>query len=137
MGNINYKDLTCDNYYCQSVSFKPEWFSESAWVIEYEKNEKNEKPYIIDKGILKIRSIEIEKIDNSNFELLLSKKLLINFNDIRNITIPINFRYKLDNEVDILIIFSNSLLSLKNIKDLNSLSNDMFFINLKLSKKKN
>ena len=51
MGNINYNNFICENYYCQSVSFKPEWFSETTWTINYVCNK---KPYIIDKGILKI-----------------------------------------------------------------------------------
>ena len=112
MGNINYKNIICDNYYCQSVSFKPEWFSESSWTIDYKynivdsrknisnDNTKNviikdiqiddeninsnnlQKPYFIDKGILKINNVP-------SFDLLLSKKLLIDFNEIKYISIPI------------------------------------------------
>ena len=33
MGNINYNNFMCENYYCQSVSYKPEWFSENSWNI--------------------------------------------------------------------------------------------------------
>lgn len=122
MGN----NIVCDNYYCQNVSFKPEWFSESSWNIDYrynENNENKEKPYIIDKGII--------KIDNQkSFELLLSKKLLVDFNEIKYISIPINFSYHInkDNEIKIYIIFSNKLLSLNNVND------DFFYINLKLYK---
>ena len=113
MGNINYKNIICDNYYCQSVSFKPEWFSESSWSIDYKYNiinstandiitdisiddikiddinikpninyNNSEKPYFIDKGILKINNVP-------SFDLLLSKKLLIDFNEIKYISIPI------------------------------------------------
>jgi hypothetical protein len=130
MGNINYNNLMCDNYYCQSVSFKPEWFSESSWNIEYKykndelNNDKSNKPYTIDKGILKIKNTPI-------FELLLSKKLLINFNEVRNISIPINFRYELTNEVNLSLIFSTKQLSLEQLNN-----EQLFFINLNFTKKR-
>lgn len=125
MGNIN--NFVCDNYYCQSISYKPEWFSESSWNIEYDQNIK--KPYIIDKGILKIK--EVEKIN-----LLLSKKLLIDFDEIKNILIPINFKYTFENnnEFNIFIIFTNKLLLLSDINDLNQTNDDIFYINLILQK---
>jgi hypothetical protein len=134
MGNINYKNIICDNYYCQSVSFKPEWFSESSWNIEYKYNilddETNiQKPYFIDKGILKINNVH-------SFDLLLSKKLLVDFNEIKYISIPISFKYNIDNnnEFNIYIIFSNKLILLNTIDNLNNINDDFFYINLKLSK---
>jgi hypothetical protein len=130
MGNI-----ICDNYYCQSVSFKPEWFSESSWNIDYkydlnEKDDINKKPYHIDKGIIKINNV-------SSFDLLLSKKLLIDFDEIKNISIPINFKYNIEkkNEYNINIIFSNKLLLLNDINNLDTNNTDIFFINLKIFKK--
>lgn len=139
MGNINYKNFICENYYCQNISFKPEWFSENSWNIEYnyiknkddiiiyEENAKqNIKPYIIDKGIIKIKNI-------NKFNLLLSKKLLIDFDEVRNISIPINFKYDISNNVDIFIIFSNNILLLDNI---NILNNNLFYINMNLLKNK-
>ena len=139
MGNINYKNFICENYYCQNVSFKPEWFSENSWNIEYnhtknkddesidkENNKQKIKPYIIDKGVIKIKDV-------NKFNLLLSKKLLIDFDEVRNISIPINFKYNIDNNVDIFIIFSNNILLLDNI---NILNNDLFYINMNLLKNK-
>jgi len=123
MGNI-----ICDNYYCQPVSFKPEWFSESAWNIDYKyKDTFDKKPYTIEKGILKIHTI-------TSFDLILSKKLFIDFNNIKNILVPINFRYNTsnNNEFSIYIIFSNKLLSLDNINDLNSY---FFNVNVNLFEK--
>jgi hypothetical protein len=143
MGNINYQNIICDNYYCQSVSFKPEWFSESSWNIDYKyiktpedpNSEKDniinlKKPFFIDKGILKIINVPF-------FDMILSKKLLIDLNEIKYITIPINFRYYInnDNEYNIYIIFSNKLLLLNNIDNLNIINDDFFYINLKLYKK--
>jgi hypothetical protein len=119
MGNI-----MCENYYCQSVSFKPEWFSESSWKIEY--NTKK-KPYIIDKGIIKIKHTE-------KFNLLLSKKLMIDFNEVKNISVPINFKYYIKTYFDLYIIFSNKELILSDMNNLNIETNDFFFVNLKLSK---
>lgn len=132
MGNINYQNFVCDNYYCQQVSFKPEWLSESSWTInfEYIKNKLMEKPYNIDKGILKISNTE-------SFHMLLSKKLFVELNEIKYLSIPINFSYILGkgSNIDIFIIFSNKLLILSEIKELD-VKNDLFFITLNLSKNK-
>jgi hypothetical protein len=118
MGN----NFICENYYCQSVSYKPEWISELIWNITY-LYEGQIKPFIIDKGILKIKDV-------NKFDILLSKKLLINLNEISSISIPINFCYNLmnNNEIDLFIIFSDNLLSLDNI------SNSFGSINLNLKK---
>lgn len=129
MGNINYNNFICDNYYCQSVSFKPEWLSEASWNIMY--NYKDSiKPYLIDKGILKINNVY-------NFDILFSKKLLIDFNDVKYLSIPINFSYNInkDNNIDIYIIFSSKELLLENINELKP-QDDLFFIHLNLYKNK-
>jgi hypothetical protein len=129
MGNINYNNFICDNYYCQSVSFKPEWLSEASWNITYNYKE-SIKPYIIDKGILKINNVY-------NFDILFSKKLLIDFNDVKYLSIPINFSYNInkDNSIDVYIIFSNKELVLENIDELKP-QDDLFFIHLNLYKNK-
>ena len=121
MGNI-----ICDNYYCQPVSFKPEWFSESSWNIEYDNPQ---KPYIIDKGIIKINNI-------SPFNMILSKKLLINLNEIKLISIPINFKYNIKNnsEIIISIILNDKQINLNDIY--HDVNNNILNINLKLHKKK-
>jgi hypothetical protein len=151
MGNINlnYKNFVCDNYYCQEVSFKPEWLSELTWGIDYNYNHNDNdndndndnehykpyKPYKIDKGgILTIT-------DAPSFNLLLSKKLLINFNEIKNIIIPINFKYNVRDEISIHIVFSNKKLSLNDVINLDKSDNifnifNIFNINLKLFKNK-
>ncbi len=152
MGNINYNNFICENYYCQSVSFKPEWLSENSWTIKYkyisnnkqiiEKEYKDEydnennirdetKPYIINKGILKIKN------SKKNF-LLLSKKLLINFDEIKNIVIPINFKFNLNktSKISLYIIISSKNLCDIFDKDFLSLSDELFYINLIFSKKK-
>ena len=121
MGNFQ-----CNNYYCQNVSFKPEWLSESAWEITFNHNQI--KPYIIDKGILKINNV-------NKFKLLLTKKLILDFNEVRNISIPINFKYKINkqNYVDIFLIFSNNPTNIEKIdKDMST--DNLFFIKLKLIK---
>ncbi len=129
MGNINYNNFICENYYCQSVSFKPEWLSETSWNISYNYKE-SQKPYIIDKGILKINNVD-------KFDMLFSKKLLIDFNDVKYLSIPINFSYNINknNNIDIYIIFSNKELFLENINSLKACE-DLFFINLNLNKNK-
>jgi len=129
MGNINYNNFICDNYYCQSVSFKPEWLSEASWNITYNYQELI-KPYIIDKGILKINNVY-------NFDILFSKKLLIDFNDFKYLSIPINFSYNIskNNNIDVYIIFSNKELLLENINELKPQDN-LFFIHLNLQKNK-
>jgi hypothetical protein len=129
MGNINYNNFICDNYYCQSVSFKPEWLSEASWNITYNYQE-SIKPYVIDKGILKINNV-------NKFDILFSKKLLIDFNDVKYLSIPINFSYNInkDNNIDVYFIFSNKELLLENINDLKP-QDDLFFIHLNLYKNK-
>ena len=129
MGNINYNNFICDNYYCQSVSFKPEWLSEASWNITYNYQE-SIKPYIIDKGILKINNVY-------NFDILFSKKLLIDFNDVKYLSIPINFSYNINkhNNIDVYIIFSNKELLLENINELKP-QDDLFFIHLNMHKNK-
>lgn len=129
MGNINYNNFICDNYYCQSVSFKPEWLSETSWDISYNYKE-SVKPYIIDKGILKINNV-------NKFDIFFSKKLLIDFNDVKYLSIPINFSYNINknNNVDIYIIFSNKKLLLEDINNLKA-NDDLFFINLNVNRNK-
>jgi hypothetical protein len=132
MGNINYKNFVCDNYYCQSVSFKPEWLSENSWKINYKYKNKddNNKPYVIDKGILKITDVD-------EFSILLSKKLLIDLNNFKNIVIPINFKYflKNNNNIDIFFVFSNMELVLENMNELINTDNT-FYIHMNVTKNK-
>lgn len=157
MGNVNYQNLMCENYYCQSVSFKPEWFSETSWTIDYKINNESLsdlgeitrslitqtnvynsskisyeeeaitvaaeiKPYTINKGILIIKN-------TPKFDLILSKKLLLDFNEQVNFSIPINFKYHLKNPLNIYIIFSETNLDLKNINQ------SLFYKHLKIFKK--
>ena len=119
MGN----NFICDNYYCQDISFKPEWFSEKSWKIDYIHNDSIIKPYNIDKGLLLIKDV-------NSFNILLSKKLLINFNEVKNISIPINFEYNISNEINIIIIFSTKQITLTEII-LNN-NNEYFITKLKL-----
>ena len=129
MGNI-----ICENYYCQPISLKPEWFSEESWNISYKSLDKHSdksldkpsdkpsgKPYIIDKGLLKF-------INSPSSNTILSKKLMIN-EDIKNISIPLNFRHFLckNNSIDITVYFSKEL----PVSDVSTI----FFINLSIFKK--
>ena len=84
MGNTYF---ICENYYCQSITYKPEWFSESNWNIEYSysNTEKIQKPYSIQKGIFRIENIHML----TNVKLFLCKKLQIDVEEIKNISIPI------------------------------------------------
>jgi hypothetical protein len=91
-----------------------------------ESNDK--KPYVIDKGILKIENTK-------KFYLLLIKKLLINFNEFKYLSVPINFSYILHNKIEMFIIFSNNQLILEDIHHLKE-KNNLFFINLIFLKNK-
>jgi hypothetical protein len=106
MGNI-----ACSNYYFEEISLKPEWFSENSWNIEYkytneitnEITNENNPPYIINKGVL--------TFNNANkFNLLISKKLLVNLSTLNSITIPLQFVYNIHKELNInmFIIFSKN-----------------------------
>ena len=131
MGNI-----ICENYYCQDVSIKPEWFSEESWNISYilkrldkpldkpldkSLDKPLDKPFIINKGLLRF-------INSLSSETILSKKLMIH-EDIKNISIPLNFRHFLckNNSIDITIYFSKEL----PISDISTI----FFITLSIFKK--
>jgi hypothetical protein len=128
MGNI-----ICENYYCESLSYKPEWFSESSWNIDYEKN--IEKKYKIDKGKFIVNNIN---------NLLLSKKLLVDFNEINKILIPLQFKYKTNNKIQITLYFFNKLLFLKDLHKLDQngiihnlpISDEIFYIKLELKNNK-
>jgi len=141
MGNIS-----CQNYYCQDVSFKPEWLSENSWNIEYinpnkdieSNSSKKCLDYSIDKGILKINNCP-------SFKLLLNKKLLIDFSMTECIKIPFNFSYNIlstTSKINIYLIFSIENLSINYISNFleknlsKKLSNELFYINIELEKNK-
>jgi hypothetical protein len=118
MGN-NMNNILCNNYYCQPISFKPEWFSKTSWEIKSSLEDIDgidDKNYIINKGILKIENIQ------SSY-LLLSKKLLLSLEDINNISIPLFFHYNIikENEYIISILFSKELIKISDIKNINTL----------------
>ena len=121
MGN----NFICNNYYCQDISYKPEWFSETSWIIDYIHTNSNKKPYNIDKGIISINNV-------NSFNILFSKKLLIDFNEIKNITIPLNVDCNILNNITLIIIFSNKQITLNEINN-----NDFLIININLFNKKN
>jgi hypothetical protein len=119
MGNI-----VCDNYYCHSVSYKPEWFSESTWNIDY-LSDNQKKPFTIDKGVLKIK-------DTSIFNMILSKKIFMDIDEIKEIHIPLHFKYNIlkDHCIYISILFSNTLLLLNDIDITDTHTLNFFSINL-------
>ena len=126
MGN----NFSCDNYYCQDIILKPEWFSENSWNITYNYFDENFdfKPYTIEKGLIKLKG-------TPKFNLLLSKKLNIDLNDFEKFIIPIHFNFFLENEMSIYIILSNSELNLKDISKIND-DNNLFYFHIFLNKKK-
>lgn len=128
MGN----NFSCDNYYCQDIILKPEWFSENSWNITYNYFDENFdfKPYTIEKGLIKLKG-------TPKFNLLLSKKLNIDLNDFEKFIIPIHFNFFLENDMSIYIILSNTELNLKDISKINDDNNDnLFYFHIFLNKKK-
>ena len=131
MGN----NFVCENYYCESISLKPEWFSENSWNITYDywdnKND-NFKPYNIEKGIIKISNTPA-------FRLVISKKLHIDLNYLESIKIPIRFKCNLNNDLYILAIISNQIYNLDRINtihEIKSNSDELFYYQMKLNCKK-
>lgn len=126
MGN----NFSCDNYYCQDIILKPEWFSENSWNITYNYFDENFdfKPYTIEKGLIRLKGIP-------KFNLLLSKKLNIDLNDFEKFIIPIHFNFFLENDISIYIILSNIELNLTNISKIEN-SDDLFYFHIFLNKKK-
>ena len=130
MGN----NFVCENYYCQDIILKPEWFSENSWNITYNYfNENFEfKPYIIDKGMIKLKG-------TPKFNLLISKKLNINLQNVDNFIIPIHFNFYIENYLSMIIILSDDELNLNNISSINELiitNNNLFYFKVNLNKKK-
>jgi hypothetical protein len=118
MGN----HIICENYYCNSVAYKPEWISDSYWEIDYN-YEIDKLPYNIEKGKLLLKDVK-------KFDILLSKKVFIELDKINSFSIPINIKYNLlnNNDIDIFIIFSDKILTL------DTLNNTFNSINLNLTK---
>ena len=129
MGNI-----ACSNYYFQEVSFKPEWFSQNSWNIDYnyliKKEGETKNPYLIDKGIIILKNTDI-------FKLLISKKLLIDLSVSNTINIPLNFIYNINKKlkINMFIIFSKDNIKLNDILDIdldkNNFKNNQFKLNNK------
>ena len=131
----NYKfmgNITCYDYYCQNISYKPEWLSEKDWNIEYMYKNIN-KPYNIDKGILKIKDVD-------EFNLLLSKKLLLNTIDNNNISIPLKFKYNINSNINIYILFTNKNIYINDILNIEDgieyINTNFFYIKLMLCNNK-
>jgi hypothetical protein len=127
MGN----NFVCENYYCQDIILKPEWFSENSWNITYNYfNEKFDfKPYIIDKGMIKLKG-------TPKFNLLISKKLNINLQNVENFIIPIHFNFYIENYLSMIIILSNNELNINNINELISNNDKLFYFKVNLNRKK-
>jgi hypothetical protein len=126
MGN----NFSCDNYYCQDIILKPEWFSENSWNISYNYFDEifDFKPYTIEKGLIRLKG-------TPKFNLLLSKKLNIDLNDFEKFIIPIHFNFFLENDMSIYIILSNNETNLNNIKNIEN-SDNLFYFHISLNKKK-
>ena len=77
MGN----QISCNNYYCHPVSFKPEWLSHSNYIFHKDKTN-----FKIEKGIL-----EIEPSDK--VELLFYKKLDLDSSTPHEFQIPFHFQF--------------------------------------------
>jgi hypothetical protein len=129
MGN----NFVCENYYCQDIILKPEWFSENSWNITYNYFDEifDFKPYIIDKGMIKLKG-------TPKFNLLISKKLNINLKNVENFVIPIHFNFYIDNYLSMFIILSNNELKINELKinELISINDNLFYFKVNLNKKK-
>ena len=134
MGN----NLACNNYYCNDIVLKPEWFSENSWNIYYNyfnidknyKNNYNFKPYTIEKGTIKINQ-------SPQFNLAMTKKLNINLDDVEKFTIPINLKHNLNTDLSFYcILTSYDINSIDNIYSIlnNNMTNYLYF-ELKFSNK--
>ncbi len=138
MGN----NISCNEFYCQSIENKPEWFSENNYSF-FLNNNNNFKPYKIDKGII---SLIFEK----DFHLFISKQLSSD-SLLQNFSIPFNFFLNFPLDLSMYIILSNfpinhnnslSLInilqqnhkennsSLNQINQINQINQNVFFIKL-------
>jgi hypothetical protein len=74
------QQISCNNYYCQSIDYQPDWFSSSHYSIS-----SNQTEYQIERGILHL-------LPSSHIDLTLSKKIEIQ--DISSFSIPLQFQYQ-------------------------------------------
>ena len=72
------QQISCHQFYCPSLDYKPEWFSSSHYVISTSQTQ-----YLLERGILKIQSSPLLHIS-------LTKSLLLQ--DINEFHIPIYFQ---------------------------------------------
>jgi hypothetical protein len=107
MGN----HIVCDNYYCQSIHYKPDWISKQFYHFLVDKDTK----YTIDKGTLSL-------LPSPKISLLFQKKLNID-SSIHEFILPIHFHFDSSNPLHLFILLTPSPITSPNISDLNSLKN--------------
>ncbi len=132
MGN----NLSCNEFYCQSIDNKPEWFSENNYSFFFYNNNnlKIQKPYKIDKGIV---SLSFE----NDFHLFISKKLSSN-SLLHKFIIPFNFFLNFPLDLSMYIILTDFHINLSNTHSIINIlqsnnkenyinnNNNLFFIKL-------
>ncbi len=120
MGN----HIVCDNYYCQSIHYKPDWISKQFYDFFVDKD----THYSIDKGILSL-------LPSTSISLLFQKKLNIDFS-IYEFILPIHFQIDFPSSLHLFILLTPSPISSTNISTILSYQNspDSFFSHLLFDK---
>ncbi len=116
MGN----HIVCDNYYCQSIHYKPDWISKQFYNFIVDDNTK----YSIDKGILSL-------LPSSSISLFFEKKLNIDFS-IYEFILPLHFKIHYPSPLHLFILLTPTPITSPDISSIlsNQNSHDSFFSHL-------
>lgn len=117
MGN----HIVCDNYYCQSIHYKPDWISKQFY--HFLVDDENTK-YSLDKGTLSL-------LPSQSISILFEKKLNIDLS-IYEFILPIHFQIDFPHPLHLFILLTPSPITSPNISSFSTYQNspDSFFSHL-------
>ena len=118
MGNIN--SAVCNYNICSDDLYELDWFSKHTWDI-YVENSIYKNKINIKKGVIHLSDI-------GNTSMLFKRNINIHKNNITKLLIPFQFSFKCEKDFTIIIVLSNSN---NNLQDINNLSNELFYFEIK------
>lgn len=122
MGN----HIVCDNYYCQSIHYKPDWISKQFY--HFLVDDENTK-YTLDKGTLSL-------LPSKSISLLFQKKLNIDYS-IYEFILPIHFQIHFPHPLHLFILLTPSPITTPDISTFSNYKNsdESFFSHLLFDQK--
>lgn len=110
-------NISCNQYYCQSISYKPEWFSPTYYSISSHPHTQ----FSLQRG-------HFHLLPSSLTQLHISKKLSFDPSIIQEFEIPLHFQINYQFPLSLYVLFSQNPLSLEDCNSLNF--SNTFFIHL-------